>query len=161
MHAKPSPLDAWNFYFQNCWSPFLAWTNSPIYKLGGTYFIVGIKIICWFHFWFLQVPLVMVNQQGQGKSWNMPWWKPLSPEWNSISPSLQLNGVFQFGLVYSKLLMLLAGAAETARLPLSLSLSFSTRLSKHNTTFPPWKRVHEKSLNNEQKNNSPTDPWGP
>jgi len=53
----------------------------------------------------------------------MPWWKPLSPRYNSISPSLKLNGVFQFELVYSKLLMLVAGADETARLPLSLSLS--------------------------------------
>jgi hypothetical protein len=41
---------------------------------------------------------------------------------------------------------------------LSLSLSFPTRLSKHNTTFPPSKRVHESSLNNEQKNNFPPGP---
>jgi hypothetical protein len=27
-------LAAWNFYFQNCSSPFLAWANTPNYKLG-------------------------------------------------------------------------------------------------------------------------------
>jgi hypothetical protein len=28
------PLAAWNFYFQNCLSPFLAWANTPIINRG-------------------------------------------------------------------------------------------------------------------------------
>jgi hypothetical protein len=28
------PLAAWNFYFQNCLSPFLAWANTPIINWG-------------------------------------------------------------------------------------------------------------------------------
>jgi hypothetical protein len=41
------PFVAWNFYFQNCSSPFLAWANTPIINWGylfiGYYFTYLIK----------------------------------------------------------------------------------------------------------------------
>jgi hypothetical protein len=37
------PLATWDFYFQNCSSPFLAWANTPTphYKLGVLVLIEG------------------------------------------------------------------------------------------------------------------------
>ncbi len=33
-HAEPSHWLPWNFYFQNCLSPFLAWVNTSIINWG-------------------------------------------------------------------------------------------------------------------------------
>jgi hypothetical protein len=133
---------------------------APHYKLGVLIYCRHNKIICcWFHFWFLPVPLWCQSIGGQGKAEICPGGSHYHPDGTTAShPPFKLNGVFQFELVYSKLLMLVAGADEIARLPLSHSPSFPTQPSKHNTTFPPSKRVHERSLNNEQKDNSPLGP---
>ncbi len=102
--------------------------------------------------------IVMAINRGPGEGWNMPFVQAIiTPDGTASHPPLSSTVFSSLKLVYSKLLMLVAGADETARLPhsLSLSLSFPTQLSKHNTTFPPSKKVHERSLNYEQKNNSP------
>jgi hypothetical protein len=41
------PLAAWNFCFQNCLSPFLAWDNTPIIKEGGGVLIYRWRITTW------------------------------------------------------------------------------------------------------------------
>ncbi len=62
VHAKPLDLAAWNFYFQNCSSPFLAWANiwpdltrpDPkvrlvMYKLRNTYMVLVFWLCIFIH----------------------------------------------------------------------------------------------------------------
>jgi hypothetical protein len=67
------PLAAWNFYFQNCSSPFLAWANGRGRNLG--YVLLFIK-------W---------------SGWKSLPHKPLKPKWNkrvNVEPSHWLHKIF-------------------------------------------------------------------
>ncbi len=122
MHAKPSHwMHEISIFKKNCSSPFLAWTNSPIINWGYL-LIVGIKIICWFH--FSSIVMSSINR-GQGKAEICPGRSHYHADGTASHPPLSSTVFSSLSLVYSKLLMLVAGADKTARLPLSFSLSLS------------------------------------
>jgi hypothetical protein len=65
------PLDAWNFYFQNCSSPFSTWTNTPV--INWAYIIILIHINYFMgvfitsSFFFVKEAYSLTHQQFFGK----------------------------------------------------------------------------------------------
>jgi len=45
------PLTAWNFYFQNCLSSFLAWANTPIINWGYLFLPAQVVFLLLWQYW--------------------------------------------------------------------------------------------------------------
>jgi len=54
VHAEP--LAAWNFYFQNCSSPFVAWANTPIINWGYLFCVIFSVAKSVFHYSLISKP---------------------------------------------------------------------------------------------------------